>query len=237
MERRVPGAVRRDGKDAGLREGRELVGGEIDGAIHEAAWRRRWRVDPAQSVSRLARDSSARLAGRDVQGEPSARVPPLDRRIPPSCPGTSFTSTSRLSMPGIDIDLCERLRGPLSLHHERKLFEKNNTSYFLLHKQRQQMRLDNKTRSIIKSEVASRFGVDTVVRLFGSRVDDTQRGGDIDLFVEPIQTLENRIQEECRLSASLYIKLGGRKVDVLIRYAQEQLLPIHEEALRTGIIL
>ena len=99
------------------------------------------------------------------------------------------------------------------------------------------MRLDNKTRRIIKSEVVGRFGVGTDVRLFGSRVDDTQRGGDIDLFVEPIQVLENRIREECRLSASLYIKLGGRKVDVLIRYAQEPLLPIHEQALRNGIIL
>jgi len=99
------------------------------------------------------------------------------------------------------------------------------------------MRLDNKTRGIIKSEVVIQFGVDTVVRLFGSRVDDTQRGGDIDLLIEPIRTLENRILEECHLSASLYIKLGGRKVDVLIRDAQEPLLPIHEQALRTGIIL
>jgi len=99
------------------------------------------------------------------------------------------------------------------------------------------MRLDDKTRSIIKNEVASQFGEATVVRLFGSRVDDAQRGGDIDLFIEPNQILENRIQEECRLSASLYIKLGGRKVDVLIRDALKPLLPIHEQALRTGVIL
>ena len=99
------------------------------------------------------------------------------------------------------------------------------------------MRLDDKTRSIIKNEVARQFGEAAVVRLFGSRVDDTQRGGDIDLFIEPTQPLENRIQEECRLSASLYIKLGGRKVDVLIKDALKPLLPIHEQALRTGIIL
>ena len=99
------------------------------------------------------------------------------------------------------------------------------------------MRLDDKTRDIIKSEVASQLGVATVVRLFGSRVDDTQRGGDIDLFIEPIQALENSIYEECRLSASLYIKLDGRKVDVLIKDAFKPLLPIHEQALRTGIIL
>ncbi len=39
------------------------------------------------------------------------------------------------------------------------------------------MRLDDETRSIIKNEVASQFGAAAVVRLFGSRVDDAQRGG------------------------------------------------------------
>ena len=47
------------------------------------------------------------------------------------------------------------------------------------------MRLDDKTREIIKSEVASQLGAEASVRLFGSRVDDTQRGGDIDLLIEP----------------------------------------------------
>ena len=99
------------------------------------------------------------------------------------------------------------------------------------------MRLDDKTREIIKSEVASQLGVEAVVRLFGSRVDDTQRGGDIDLLIEPGRPLAHRIQAECRLSARLYIKLGGRKVDVLIKDPLKPLLPIHEQALRNGIIL
>lgn len=99
------------------------------------------------------------------------------------------------------------------------------------------MRLDDKIREIIKSEVASQLGAGSVVRLFGSRVDDTQRGGDIDLLIEPGQPLAHRIQAECRLSASLYIRLGGRKVDVLIKDPLKPLLPIHEQALRNGIIL
>ncbi len=99
------------------------------------------------------------------------------------------------------------------------------------------MRLDDKTREIIKDEVAAQFGADTTVRLFGSRVDDTQRGGDIDLLIEPSQPLAHRIQEECHLSARLYIKLGGRKVDVLIRDTLKPLLPIHEQAMQNGVIL
>lgn len=99
------------------------------------------------------------------------------------------------------------------------------------------MRLDDKTRKIIKSEVASQLGVEAIVRLFGSRVDDAQRGGDIDLLIDPGRPLAHRIQAECRLAARLYIKLGGRKVDVLIKDPLRPLLPIHEQALRNGIIL
>lgn len=99
------------------------------------------------------------------------------------------------------------------------------------------MRLDDKTREIIKSEVASQLGAETTVRLFGSRVDDTQRGGDIDLLIEPGRSLMHRIQAECRLAARLYIRLGGRKVDVLIKNPLEPTLPIHEQALQNGIVL
>lgn len=99
------------------------------------------------------------------------------------------------------------------------------------------MRLDEKTRDIIKKEVASQLGAQAIVHLFGSRTDDTQRGGDIDLLIEPGYALTQRIQIECRLAASLYIKLGGRKVDVLIKDTLSQLLPIHEQALSNGIVL
>ena len=99
------------------------------------------------------------------------------------------------------------------------------------------MRLDDKTRNIIKSEVAMAFGDQAVVRLFGSRVDDAQRGGDIDLLIEPNQTLANRIQAECSLAARLFIKLEGRKVDVLIKDPLKPLRAIDEQAMRYGIIL
>jgi predicted nucleotidyltransferase len=99
------------------------------------------------------------------------------------------------------------------------------------------MRLDEKTRDIIKKEVASQLGSEAIVRLFGSRVDDRQRGGDIDLLIEPGCALAQRIQMECRLAARLYIKLGGRKVDVLIKDSLSPSLPIHEQALHNSIVL
>jgi predicted nucleotidyltransferase len=99
------------------------------------------------------------------------------------------------------------------------------------------MRLDNQTRDIIKSEVSHLLGKEAVVRLFGSRVDDAQRGGDIDLLIDVTIAIPNRVIAECQLAAGLFIKLGGRKVDVLIREPGKALLPIHEQALRRGVIL
>ena len=50
------------------------------------------------------------------------------------------------------------------------------------------MRLDPKIRELIKKEVIDHLGSDVVIRLFGSRVDDTKKGGDIDLLIETHHT-------------------------------------------------
>jgi predicted nucleotidyltransferase len=47
------------------------------------------------------------------------------------------------------------------------------------------MRLSAHERDVIREAAAEVFGPDVRVMLFGSRVDDSRRGGDIDLFVEP----------------------------------------------------
>jgi len=60
------------------------------------------------------------------------------------------------------------------------------------------MRLDPKTLEIIKSEVANQLGPEAIIRLFGSRVDDNLKGGDIDLYIELNDVLENHIEAECK---------------------------------------
>ena len=56
------------------------------------------------------------------------------------------------------------------------------------------MRLSKKQIDTIKSGAAEVFGEDAHVFLFGSRVNDTQRGGDIDLYIElPEMTEEQKI--------------------------------------------
>jgi len=99
------------------------------------------------------------------------------------------------------------------------------------------VRLDSKIQELIKKEVADHLGSEVVIRLFGSRVDDTQKGGDIDLLIETHHTLTNRFDLESKLAARLYIQLGGRKVDVLLTDELTQVQPIHTQALKTGIVL
>jgi len=47
------------------------------------------------------------------------------------------------------------------------------------------MRLSVAETASIKKIIAEVFGDDAEVRLFGSRVDDSKRGGDVDLYVTP----------------------------------------------------
>lgn len=61
------------------------------------------------------------------------------------------------------------------------------------------------------------------VMLFGSRTDDSRRGGDIDLLVEPPAPLDAgaQVQLRTRLAARLYRLLGERRIDILVAAASE----------------
>lgn len=99
------------------------------------------------------------------------------------------------------------------------------------------MRIDARTCAIIKKTITDELGSATRIRLFGSRADDRKRGGDIDLHLEPEQAVRDRIRTECRLAARLFVRLGGRKVDLLIHNPHTSVRPVDEEARRHGVIL
>jgi predicted nucleotidyltransferase len=65
----------------------------------------------------------------------------------------------------------------------------------------------------IRAATAEVFGPDATVRLFGSRVDDAAKGGDIDL---PVAAPSGRaaLRDECALLFALEARLGERKIDV-----------------------
>lgn len=91
------------------------------------------------------------------------------------------------------------------------------------------MRLSEKEVNLIKSTLVSVFG-DVKIYLFGSRLDDSKKGGDIDLFIiSNNATLSNKIKALAKLKRMLH-----KPIDLVLHkdFSRE----IEKEALK-GIIL
>ncbi|MEH3106508.1 MAG: nucleotidyltransferase domain-containing protein [Sphingomonas fennica] len=77
------------------------------------------------------------------------------------------------------------------------------------------MRLTPHEIAAIKTAAAEAFGADAVVRLFGSRVRDDLRGGDIDLLIE-VAPGHAGIARETRFESVLFRHIDEQKVDLVI---------------------
>lgn len=99
------------------------------------------------------------------------------------------------------------------------------------------MRLTPEQVTAIRQTAAEVFGDDVGVWLFGSRVDDSKRGGDVDLLMSPV-TLDagQQLLHKIRFLARLERRLGERKVDVVIE-APGDTRPIVRIAHQTGVRL
>lgn len=79
------------------------------------------------------------------------------------------------------------------------------------------------------------FGHTTQVWLFGSRVDDNKRGGDIDLYIEPEnQEIAALALAKLHFLRALHSALGEQKIDVVLRPKNANPLPIYQIAKETG---
>jgi predicted nucleotidyltransferase len=96
------------------------------------------------------------------------------------------------------------------------------------------MRLTDKERQFIKKAFYETFK-DGKIYLFGSRVDDTKRGGDIDLYLCPSQQFEKERELKRKFQILLDEYIGEQKIDVIMAKDENRL--IEKEALRTGIEL
>lgn len=99
------------------------------------------------------------------------------------------------------------------------------------------MRLTEKQAGVIRGVVSDLAGEAAVVRLFGSRVDDQAKGGDIDLLVELPCPVEEPAWLSARISSKISMLMGGRKVDVLLDAPNLCQFPIHDVARTQGIRL
>lgn len=70
--------------------------------------------------------------------------------------------------------------------------------------------------------------------LFGSRVDETQRGGDIDLLIVP-DDLQDITAKKIRFLVALKRSIGEQKIDVVIDRGQHR--PIDHIAKQQGVLL
>ena len=78
------------------------------------------------------------------------------------------------------------------------------------------MRLSERERAAIVDAVHRRFGADTAVYLFGSRVDDHRRGGDIDLFVRTSMGAAEAHQARMLAITDMQMALGDQKIDMVV---------------------
>lgn len=99
------------------------------------------------------------------------------------------------------------------------------------------MRLTHDQIQAIRSLVRQTAGETAGVRLFGSRLDDGAKGGDVDLMLELPEPVDNPALLAAQLSARISRAMSGRKVDVLISAPNLTRLPIHEIAFQEGVLL
>lgn len=98
------------------------------------------------------------------------------------------------------------------------------------------MRLKPNEVDAIKAAALEAFGADAVVRLFGSRVDDRKRGGDIDLIVEVDDGLQD-IVHESRFFDALFARIDERKVDLLFMVRGTQPSAFAQMVARDAVLL
>ncbi|MCK5715909.1 MAG: hypothetical protein KAH77_00355 [Thiomargarita sp.] len=101
------------------------------------------------------------------------------------------------------------------------------------------MRLTQQEQQIIKDAVYDVMGTHARVWLFGSRVEDSQRGGDIDLFIETeIQDPMTRMRQSSKLWTQLQLRLGEQQIDIVLSTPESKYPKlIEQEARKTGICL
>lgn len=95
------------------------------------------------------------------------------------------------------------------------------------------MRLSDAQRQSILFAARRNFGDDARIWLFGSRVDDERRGGDVDLYIEASNPYPLVTALQCKLALEESLDLH---VDLLVN-DRHQSKPIFQIARETGVQL
>jgi predicted nucleotidyltransferase len=96
------------------------------------------------------------------------------------------------------------------------------------------MRLSYHERQVIHEEAHTIFGEEAEIFLFGSRVDDRKRGGDIDLYIK-LTNKENLSEKKTRFLSRVKWRTEDQRIDVVFNEDSGRL--IEKEALKCGVPL
>ena len=110
------------------------------------------------------------------------------------------------------------------------------------------MRLSPAQITLLRSAAARRFGAESLLWLFGSRVNDALLGGDVDLYLETSErNADQLVDSKLRFLADLHDtpEFDGERIDLVIRSPQPAArsplhgkeLPVHRVARAEGIRL
>ncbi len=76
------------------------------------------------------------------------------------------------------------------------------------------MRLTTEQINIIVNTSRAVAGLDAIIWLYGSRLDDTRHGGDIDLLIEPVHTISLLLRARIKMLLEQKLCIP---VDVLVK--------------------
>ena len=99
------------------------------------------------------------------------------------------------------------------------------------------MRLSEFEISSIKTLAKHYFGKNVQVFLFGSRVNDQQRGGDIDLFIRHANNKQLLVRSKIDFITDLILQIGEQKIDVILDHPASNNSAFVKTIYQTGIRL
>ncbi len=97
------------------------------------------------------------------------------------------------------------------------------------------MRLSDLEKNAIIDLAGKYFGHNAKIYLFGSRVYDEKRGGDIDLYIETPKNTDR--QTEIKFLADFHKLATERKIDLIVKTPSSKERSIYETAKTEGVLL
>lgn len=97
------------------------------------------------------------------------------------------------------------------------------------------MRLSEFEKQQILRTTWEYFGESARVILFGSRVDNAARGGDIDLLIRTELRARDARAQKLSFLVQLKQRIGDRRIDVVIQAPDSQAGSIHQAAALQGV--